>query len=745
MLRLRKSKERVGWKQGKALDSIATLMAGQVRSAMGGPDVTTDGSPMEYSTSVNAREVVSVLTPSGETRQISLRPPTEADWALLEVARHVRGERDAHKATWCSFATMVLCAAQAETGMFDLVKISRERSVGFRRNQGLRPAHGLVLSPEASEAIKRDLDKWLRMGFVAEPMVVEPVEGDYLTVKHRGVAGGRGPMGIKTQARGTTAWEVASRVMAGTPWVVPQGTLEFLRTDLGKELAQRSEPDESRRALIEGSYRRLATEAAIYLPIFMDFRGRTYTKPNVVTYQGGDLQKSLLVFPQGPIADYGREALARHCGNLYGHGMDKAPMAERLKWFEDAIEDYRGGIIHRADEPLQLFTAMNLISKGRSNQVPCQIDGTCNGLQHLTALFRDETAAPFVNLAGSTDKPSDIYGAIAARVKDRLQGLAEEPGGSQGGWARRVLAAVTIDRKLCKKPVMVLPYGGTRGTIEEAVMEAVLDQQLMAQTDKYLKGSPQFNPWTECLTVTAKVHDEVQWGRDPDVDPNYLAFRDREMRNHPLLRLDCQRLGGIVWSVIEEVLPRPMQAMQAFRDIAKAVGDRALEWSTGYGPNPLWVVQAKAVSASTKLSLKGMHLPGSVRGLKMRSGRDEVDPTSHVSGIVANFIHSQDADHQTRTMDLFARPCFGGIFDCYITRPSLIGNLGHCARCGFLDKYGLEDAHPLRQPVRVRDIKTGDLEEYPNWFALAEAVGVTFPEMGTWEPDAVLESEWFFS
>jgi hypothetical protein len=744
MLRVRKG-GKAAWKQGKQMDAVAGLLGGQVRSALGDdPEIPIKG-----------KEVVSVLTPKGETRRIDLRRPSKDDWRLLEVARHPRGGKDPHKDTWMTFAMMVLCAAQAEAGWFDLVECrsTRERK-GYRDGKSARRRkrpHGLVLASDAQRAIQKDLDKWVRMGFIHSPMIVPPQEGDYLSVKHRIIAGRRGPMGLRTDARDSAAWAAACDVFAGTAWTVPAPTLKAIReSEFIRSLAARSEPDETRRELILGEYARVAGEEAFYLPLFMDFRGRIYSRSSLVTCQGRDLQKSLMTFPAREHGeDYGAawdDAVVLHMAALYGgpDKLDKAPYRIRHAWAQGVLPrvskalfngDWEAPplmeILEGADEPLQLLTAMlGAVGAFPYDRLACQIDGTCNGLQHLTALFRDETAAPFVNLTERSldDRPYDIYSEVALRVSQRLL-LENAP------WARRVRAAVRIDRKLCKKPVMVLPYGGTRVTIEDAVHQAILDQ------------GPWPDFWTDGRVVLHSASNECwsDWGQG-----NYQAFFDRDLKDHPLLRLDAQRLGGIVWDCIVEVLPRPMAAMEAFRAIAKGVGERTLEWSTGfqYGDKqPLWVVQAKDKSQKTGLKMKGFELPGSVRGLMMRKDTDEIDPRAHVSGIVANFIHSQDAAHLARTMHFFkleGGTSFGAIHDCLLGRPSEMGLMANSVRSSFFHQY-CPGHNPLDNPVRLRDPKGEGVEEFPSWFILAESMGVTFPEFGEWEPAEVMDSAWFFS
>jgi len=789
MMRVRTS-GKASWKQGKQLNAVAAMLGGQAREALRTLEETTD-EPVE----LGAKKVLHVMAYRGEgTQQITLRAPSAADWDLLEVARWEKGSADTHRAVWMSFSMLVLCAAQAEAGWFELVEIDPQRSMQRGpRKAYRRKARGLVLSAPAYSAIKGDLDKWLGMGFTYEPMLVEPVSGDYLSVKHREVAGGRGPMGVKTRAEDSAAWHVASETLAKTRWVVAEDTLRAIsESPFIAELAAKSVPDEVRREAILNAYRKEAKAEALYMPIYMDFRGRLYLRPNLVTYQGGDLQKALLVFPQEsrytrsdvPSSSQVR-AVVYHMSNLYGNGLDKAPWGDRLKWYEDPITQRAikraceglwdtpclVALLSEADEPLQLLTALLCHKPGRLDTMACQIDGTCNGLQHLSALFRDETAAPFVNLTSSSvnEPPCDIYGEIAERTLARLREIAGQvrdggdggPGGGVAGdggdWARRLLAAVKVDRKLCKKPVMVLPYGGTRGTIEDAVLGAILGQE------------PAPGWWI------AGVGDRGPFGladRFPDwVEGNYAAHSHKELADHPLLHLDAKRLAGLIWDTITEMLPKAMAAMQTFRDIAKYVGDRTLEWDTGFSisgtrsetrPDPshpggmigrfshvsydsLWVTQAKAKSERSTVKFQGYHLPGAVRGLSIRAGRDEIDAASHTTGIVANFIHSQDAAHLAATLYIANSRSVGTIHDCFLGRPSEMTLLGNSVRHAFKLRYGAGD--PLALPVHVhaRGRTKRTTESFASWYELAAAAGTAFPEDGTWEPSEVCGSAWLFS
>lgn len=729
MLKLRRW-DRSSWAQRDKLNAVASLMLGQVK-----PQLDSEAMGEVDLQAVGLRKVMRVMTKAkdGELleRRLSLRPPEPGDWKLLEVAKQPKGESDPYKSAWASFAMMILCAAQAEHGWFDIAKVMPTgRRTRARKNV-------LILAPEAMRHLRRDLERWLDIGFTKAPMIVPPEAGDYLTVKHKPCTGRNGPMGLRTDPTGTRAWKTACDVMAGTPWRIERDTLKFLReTEDGKALAAKSCPDEEARALILGQYAREAEHLKIYFPIYMDFRGRVYNQTTWVTYQGTDLQKGLLRFPYEEALNESRrdnQALALHISGLYG--MDKAALPERLEWWQRTFDTLDQGIcmdwINHAEEPVQLWGALRQVRWGEADTVPCQIDGTCNGLQHLTALFRDHIAAPFVNLTSSTydQPPADLYGRVADVACEKifqaskrgvsLRDSPEVKGVWDSQWLKRLIfAKVKLDRKLTKKPVMVLPYGGTRDAVEQAVTQAVLAQK------------PDPEVWRNVLQ-----------------SDTYAAFRDRELSEHPLFHHDMRKLSGIIWDSIVETIPKAMQAMDAFRAIAKGVGERSLEWRTGPAEDDLWVVHAYPKSERQGVKFRGFHLPNSIRGMAMRVGRDEIDPGMHRTGIVANFIHSQDAHHLARTMALFGGVglSFGAIHDCYLTRPSSMGNLNMHTRGAFNDMYSND---PLSHPVRLRDPGTTEGSptiELPNWYALANAMGVTFPGKGEWEPKEVLSSAWFFS
>lgn len=697
------------WKQKKSLNRICARLASQVKPQMD----AEDRGEVELRTH-GSKRVLTVLDHRGEERRLEMRKPDAIAWEVMSLCwrDEADGGTQFYRSLWLGLAGMFLSAAQRVGGWFE---VAQERT---GRRKHTRTSKLLVLSEAAHEAIRKDVDRWLSHGFTADPMLVPPIDGDYLTVRHRKVTGQRPPKGLLTNPTGTEAWRGGACILAETPWTVNHYALDVqLREDDMAGIMRVAE------------HRRLAQET-FYLPVTMDFRGRIYYRPSWVSPQSGDLGKSLLCFPLTvtPFQKPEQDALVMHMAGLYGgpDKLDKAPLSKRYAWWDTWTGDAEG-----ADKPLTLAAHYELFKRGEEDRIPVQLDGTCNGLQHLSALFRDEQAAPHVNLVPSTleDRPADIYGVVAEVVSAKLAEMEAEL------WiARFKEAGLGVDRKLTKSPVMVLPYGGTREAVRLSVKASVLER-LHAMI-----GPDSRSPWHRMQGPMKKADGTKDVG-------DYAAFAERELHDHPGFNGDVARLSALVWDSIAPVIPRAMAAMATLQAIGGWVGERGLAWRVGTGPEEtrLWVVQAKSKASRKQVTMRGFHLPDMVRRLTLMANTNEVDPKAHRTGIVANFIHSQDAAHLAATVSLFrARGggCVGSVHDCLMVRPSEAKLMGECLRDAFVTHYL---ADPLAQPVKLIAVDGGEDVHYESWYAVAEAAGVSFPDKGTFDITEVKQSAWFFS
>lgn len=216
-------------------------------------------------------------------------------------------------------------------------------------------------------------------------------------------------------------------------------------------------------------------DAALYFPHTLDFRGRMYPVPALVNPQGDDLGRGLLEFANGkPLGETGGYWLAVHLANTFG--FDKAPFDERVQWVKDneemildaAARPLTGGMEWtQADKPWQFLAACAewagflLAGDEYVSHLPIQMDGSCSGLQHLSAMLRDEVGGAAVNLIPSATK-RDIYGIVA----ERTVALVMADGDPMG-------LAAHIDRKLVKQPTMTYAYSATERGMRDQIVSAI--------------------------------------------------------------------------------------------------------------------------------------------------------------------------------------------------------------------------------------------------------------------------------
>jgi DNA-directed RNA polymerase len=112
------------------------------------------------------------------------------------------------------------------------------------------------------------------------------------------------------------------------------------------------------------------------------------------------------------------------------------------------------------------------------------MDGSCSGLQHYSALLRDEVGGAAVNLVPG-ERPSDIYTMVAERAQVLSDGSL---GGTDDAMARSWQGKFC--RKVAKQPTMTLCYSATKfgmkGQIENALHKLDDDGPFLpADVDRY--------------------------------------------------------------------------------------------------------------------------------------------------------------------------------------------------------------------------------------------------------------------
>ena len=354
----------------------------------------------------------------------------------------------------------------------------------------------------------------------------------------------------------------------------------------------------------------LVDEPCLYFPYQLDYRGRAYPIPQVLNPQADDIGRALLQYAQGkPLGKSGAYWLAVHLANTYGY--DKASFDERVTW----VEEHEAAIRDSAEHPLHggLFWAdenkvaqpwcflaaclewVDYLNHHRSpdfaSHLPIAMDGTCNGMQHLSAMGRDQVGGRATNLVRGP-KPADIYQEVANRVLPRVQSDVEAGNEEARYWLAQLTGP--HGRKVVKRATMTTPYGVTPAGIREQLIE-----------DGF----------------TADLAD--------------LAAR----------RIVAEYLTSVLTEGIGQVVVQGKQIMSWLQQIAGtlAQNDRGVCWTTPVG-FPVVVEHRKYKERRIRTALGRLQVYDPETPLQLQSMRQK-------STIAPNFVHSLDAAHMMLTVN----------------------------------------------------------------------------------------------
>lgn len=342
---------------------------------------------------------------------------------------------------------------------------------------------------------------------------------------------------------------------------------------------------------------------ALHFVYFCDFRGRKYAMTTGISPQGSDLQKALLEFSDGkPLLTQGAKDWFCITGaNRFGY--DKEDLPSRVAWVQENREEILASAVDpisnqwwlKSKKPLQFlawcfeYADWEVFGDMFLSRVSAGMDGSCNGLQNFSAMLRDEVGGKATNLV-PMPKPQDIYGKVGEVTTVLLLEVPPDPLAFHNRWL-----AHGINRDLVKRSVMTLPYGSTRFSCADFIMQDYLGEGLI----------PEF--------------DEMEYAKA------------------------AQYLSKFVWRAIGDVVVKAREAMEWLQVSAAELidaGESRICWVT---PTGFPVVQVyweeKVHQINTKLCGRAK--------LWVRTEVDTPDKRRHRNGISPNFVHSLDASHLT--------------------------------------------------------------------------------------------------
>lgn len=221
----------------------------------------------------------------------------------------------------------------------------------------------------------------------------------------------------------------------------------------------------------------------------LDWRGRMYPLSTALHPQCDEIGKSLLEFAEGKeLGEHGLYWLKVHLANCIG--WDKEELKDKIRKVDEHEQEIKrwadDPFTHRGwsdcDSPYRALAAAidysNALRSGDHRRyksfTPVAMDGTCNGLQHLSALGRDPVGAAATNLTDNA-KPSDIYTDVAEEVMRMIQRDKH----SDEELVRQAAEAWEpfVTRSTCKRGTMTTPYGVTKqGMRQQLLVDGMVDE-----------------------------------------------------------------------------------------------------------------------------------------------------------------------------------------------------------------------------------------------------------------------------
>lgn len=363
----------------------------------------------------------------------------------------------------------------------------------------------------------------------------------------------------------------------------------------------------------------LRGDERFYYVYQLDFRGRLYPCAQLHP-QGTDWQKGLLEFADGAeLGEHGAKWLAVHLANCWGN--DKVSFEARYQW----VKDNEAWILECAANPLDVlrwadadspwcflagcFEWAQYKQEGSSfkSRLAVALDGSCSGIQHYSAMLRDEVGALATNVKmkpGATQK-EDIYQRVADAANKLLE---QDVAGEHGDWAILMLSRKMIDRKVVKRAVMTLPYGSTYSSCHKYIEDELTPKLLESGADE------------KHLSKITHYAASTVWQAIPMV---VLKAREGMDYLQKLARLVSKQALPVSWTT-----PTGFPVQQSYFEVSGERVNLALGGEIILRNNvPIW--QAK----------------DNQRRVTFANMERRIDPKRQISGIAPNFIHSLDSSH----------------------------------------------------------------------------------------------------
>lgn len=447
--------------------------------------------------------------------------------------------------------------------------------------------------------------------------------------------------------------------------------------------------------------------------------GRIYSHTAYLNPQGSDQAKGLLLFEKKtPLRENGGFWLRVHLANCDGE--DKLSYEDRIAhveknhtkymlWHEDPYTN-RGW--QDSDKPWSLLAAAREYAEMTRyegpeeeflSDLPCFVDGSCNGIQHLVALSLDENIAASVNVV-DTDKPGDLYSLVSNDVWRQLNVLYDDTPTKYRG---KVLDVIAIEK--FHKNAMRDARG--KPELSDIVFK---NWKEYCNHNRSLRVSvfPAFwlgvtDPKEQRKTVKRCVMT-LGYGASKYGFSNFLMedLADTSEYLDNRSQLWCSQLGSLIYDTCFESLEGPGRMLKLFEEVGELSNCRKeyLSWVTPVG-FPVMQTYPKSLTKRTKLSYAGKSFNVLVEAWEEAT----IAEASQRAATAPNFVHSLDAAHLQLVINN-AEFHLAAIHDSVGASAGHMGDLYGLIREAFVSLYRqnpLEDF--LEQVGYDKEVKKGNL------------------------------------
>lgn len=427
----------------------------------------------------------------------------------------------------------------------------------------------------------------------------------------------------------------------------------------------------------------------MYFPHGVDFRSRIYPLVSGMSYLDEDMIRSAYQFWKAePFGENGFTWFKYQLAGLYG--LDKLSLEPRLKFVDEnmprilqcAKDPINETWWHTAESPWQFLAhcfEMLAISESTvpieefKTRLAIHQDGSCNGLQHYSALAGDIEGAKTVNVLPN-DERQDIYSDVVKIVADKLTDDLQD-----------LVIAKILSRKLVKRPIMTQVYGVTVYGAARQMIDMIPDLRLEALcTPEELKYFED-NKFMIMKRIASLIFDSIQ----------QLFFHSKSIQQW--LLANCFR----VLVVLDE------------NAVSLDESTKPMMWTsiTGFPVIQLYT-KPKLVSLKTQMQAVTIARDDEYSTMDLRKQLNAVAP---------NFIHSLDASH----LYLTSEQCrvnnipFVSVHDSFWTTPAKVDDLNKIIRQQFvqlhssniLERLYTEMSNNIKHCYHLVWFKQGDYPE----------------------------------